>query len=423
MAEPERSEETAAEDVACSVEPGDKPTLLLHIGPGKTGSSAIQAWLASIADELIPYGILYPPPIKEIAAFSGNGQDLAALLHLPHSAPGADVPQKLEDTFNHYAALAAERNCHTVLLSSEFLPEAPRENLELLRKCVPTHFEPRVIGFVRDPYWWLWSAWGQSVKRGGLSEDFENYALRNISYYSETLCTFVSLFEGTKLLVYRYKTLIEDFANAVGIPKELFGTAQEARVNRSLDKEELEVLLAVNRVFQDAALSTHISDKMISDRPHSKPYKYFSPAVAAAIREANDPILASVKHLIVSSKLPVIDEWHGTSEISEEVPSNSPRIDAGLFHMVLSAIAAWQEESSSFPRLRRLANEPAREAAFKEVLPEGFNSIEYLLINPDVLAAGADPVAHYLSYGRAEGRQVRRPNGPEESISRSATEE
>jgi glycosyltransferase involved in cell wall biosynthesis len=37
-------------------------------------------------------------------------------------------------------------------------------------------------------------------------------------------------------------------------------------------------------------------------------------------------------------------------------------------------------------------------------LPHGFDSARYLQLNPDVEAAGADPVQHYLLYGRAEGR-------------------
>lgn len=47
--------------------------------------------------------------------------------------------------------------------------------------------------------------------------------------------------------------------------------------------------------------------------------------------------------------------------------------------------------------------EPLRE------LPQDFNSSRYLQLNPDVDAAGADPVQHYLSHGRAEGRLFAEP--------------
>jgi hypothetical protein len=40
-------------------------------------------------------------------------------------------------------------------------------------------------------------------------------------------------------------------------------------------------------------------------------------------------------------------------------------------------------------------------------LPEDFDPVEYLLRNPDVAAAKVDPIEHYLTYGRFEGRVYR----------------
>lgn len=359
-------------DPAETAEPTAKPTLLLHFGPGKTGSSAIQAWLASIATDLLRHGILYPPPIREIAQFNGNGQDLAAILHRPHGAAGDDISRALEELLAHYARLATDSNCRTILLSSEFLPAAPRENLELLRRHVDIHFNACAIGFVRDPYWWLWSAWGQSVKRGGLSEDFAEYAVKNISYYGQVLSSFVSLFTDARLLIYRHDNLLEDFARAVGIPEEFIERIPDERVNRSLDREELRTLLSVNRVFKDAELSTRISDKMLSERPQSTSYKHFDPALASTIRSANAPILAAVKHLIVNAEVPIIDDLEQPTERAESF-QNSGRMDTGLFDLVLTSIGAWYEKRSSLIRLQRLAATPAAEAGFGKALPEGFN--------------------------------------------------
>lgn len=44
-------------------------------------------------------------------------------------------------------------------------------------------------------------------------------------------------------------------------------------------------------------------------------------------------------------------------------------------------------------------------------LPDDFDAAEYLRANPDVAAAGADPVRHYLDYGRREGRKLRPDSG------------
>lgn len=41
------------------------------------------------------------------------------------------------------------------------------------------------------------------------------------------------------------------------------------------------------------------------------------------------------------------------------------------------------------------------------LLPPDFDPALYLAANPDVKAAGADPAAHYLQFGRREGRKLR----------------
>ncbi|MGF6410355.1 hypothetical protein OKW37_002025 [Paraburkholderia sp. MM5482-R2] len=52
--------------------------------------------------------------------------------------------------------------------------------------------------------------------------------------------------------------------------------------------------------------------------------------------------------------------------------------------------------AESFQRKARLAQ-----------LPDGFDPKLYLEANPDVGAAGVDPVDHFVDFGRAEGRPLR----------------
>ncbi len=53
-------------------------------------------------------------------------------------------------------------------------------------------------------------------------------------------------------------------------------------------------------------------------------------------------------------------------------------------------------------RLRGIAEHPYLNG---ENLPAGFDPLHYLLLNPDVLIAGADPVQHYLEFGKKENRK------------------
>jgi hypothetical protein len=382
-----------------------KPTLLLHVGPGKTGSSAIQAWLANKAEVLT--GFLYPTA-KEPRRFTGNGADLAALLMSgPLRAAANKRRERLQNMLALYASLAAEKRCHTVILSSEHLPHCTKENLDFFRQCIDTYFKPRVVGFVRDPYWVAWSLWGQEVKRKGISEDFGTYALRNACVIGEKLSQFIKPFEDVRLLTYRDGNAVKDFAHAVGITSEIPTGRPEDDINRSLDRDELELLLAINRIFKSALLSTQISDQMLLKRPQSRPYRYFDPVLASAVREANAPILADLKNLIINPEVPIIDD---RDDSTDKALNTQPRnLDPETLGLVLASIKAWHDESSPIRLLQKLVKKPPPEANYKRVLPEGFNSIEYLLLNSDVLLAGADPMVHYFSYGRDEGRKFCRP--------------
>jgi len=53
-------------------------------------------------------------------------------------------------------------------------------------------------------------------------------------------------------------------------------------------------------------------------------------------------------------------------------------------------------------------------------LPSGFDGERYLQLHPDLLAAGVDPVRHYLLYGRNEGRSFSVPPAPLEAPAQSA---
>lgn len=59
--------------------------------------------------------------------------------------------------------------------------------------------------------------------------------------------------------------------------------------------------------------------------------------------------------------------------------------------------------------LRHLLQQEAEQARTSNPLPDEFDPALYLEANPDVAAAGLDPVWHYLNFGKAEGRRLRLP--------------
>lgn len=58
--------------------------------------------------------------------------------------------------------------------------------------------------------------------------------------------------------------------------------------------------------------------------------------------------------------------------------------------------------------LRSIYRESANQEA--QLLPNDFDSVEYLKINPDVMMSGMDPAVHYVNYGAREGRCYKKKN-------------
>lgn len=399
-------EQTLSDEAGRRSEASEKPDLVLHIGPGKTGSSAIQAWLGRVSHSLKRSGVLYPAVAEdEREDFAGNAQKLAAWLSRPRSTAEDRFPEVIESMLQDYISQAEEAGCHTVLLSSEFFPTADRANLEFFRSEAEKYFKLRIVGYLRDPYWWLWSSWGQAVKRAAMCEDFAAYALNNAKVLGETLKGLISIFDDVRFLVYRETGLIESFARALDLPARLVDAKAETTVNRSMTWDELDILLSVNRTFRHAELSRMISDQMIAARPDAVAYRDFDPELAAVVRGANEGIFAEIQSLIVNPDVPIIDNSNVRSEAKHRVA----QVDRETFEVVLSAIRSWFDRSTPYLQLQQMAKQVAPEEEYAGLLPEGFDSIEYLLLNPDVAAAGVDPIGHYLTYGQKEGRAYRRP--------------
>ncbi|WP_426168228.1 glycosyltransferase [Pseudoduganella sp. R-34] len=86
-----------------------------------------------------------------------------------------------------------------------------------------------------------------------------------------------------------------------------------------------------------------------------------------------------------------------------------------------------RHEGRSFAAPPAITDEPAKSPLLvhliQEALPPGFDSRLYLELNPDVQAAGSDPIEHFLLHGRAEGRPYQLAPAPTEEEPTLALEE
>lgn len=235
--------------------------IILHLGVPKTGTSAIQVFLARNRAALAARGVDYLP-IGEFGLgreghiSSGNGAYLARTL-LPENAPA-----RLADARPHHAAFYAaleQSACATGLVSSELFTDARHELFEeLLVALRAKGIAPRAIIYVRRQDQLLTSAYIQQVKRHGSTELPDTYvrrAYRNFTFlqYASFYHRLVALFGAGQVQVRRYgpalcegPRLFQDFLTALEMAPEGFATGL-SEVNTSLSPNQIAIMLLINR--------------------------------------------------------------------------------------------------------------------------------------------------------------------------------
>ena len=142
-----------------SLPPG---SVLVHIGPYKTGSTAIQASLAQHRDDLMSHGVLYPGPhnqqFRPSWALIGRGPRGAGQVSL--------------DEWDDLAELVRESAASRVCLSSESLASATAAQAQqLVTDLGPDRVH--VLAVVRRLGRVLPSAWQQRLQKSGDARSYE----------------------------------------------------------------------------------------------------------------------------------------------------------------------------------------------------------------------------------------------------------
>lgn len=217
------------------------PTLYLHIGHDKTGSSFIQSTLALNDEALKANGIHYPSVgnfSKARQGFISNGNWAA------FDDPAASIK-------------AAPPQCHATLFSSEGI---------FARLATPQHFvtftgmldrlaieKVNVLLFIRDPIDHISSEYQQKIKRGGEH-------LPSIDDYSHTykmptrVRKLLALFEEKPVfdVTIRNYSRVRDgilpiFSEWLGLPADALNASRlDQVVNRSLTQDELYIQRRLN---------------------------------------------------------------------------------------------------------------------------------------------------------------------------------
>ncbi|MFZ8143292.1 hypothetical protein [Alteromonas macleodii] len=208
--------------------------IVIHVGPPKSGTSAVQKWLTENRERLIVQGFYYPEhDVDKNGISSGN------LFALFESSPNGN----LEFSNKRFALLeknAVLKKCHTVILSSEFF----FQHIVMLAKKLP---EATFLAYIRFPLEVFESSYNQSVKRHGNTQAF-GVSERPLHYQLQDLINKMKV-AGTKRFKLRPYlkecfyggNLISDFLYSVGLNPALCKEEKEQpRVNPSYTLEALE---------------------------------------------------------------------------------------------------------------------------------------------------------------------------------------
>ena len=244
-----------------------KTKLFLHIGHGKTGTSAIQSALAIASEDLAKRGINYP--------IQQSLRDRASRLEITSGnwEPTAEI--SLTDQLIEIADDNQEES--KVILSSESLFWLIPELIQN-KSHWETHIDLHIILAVREIEEMLSSEYQQRVKRHGDAMPLEQFlrARHFISSHHAKAAEVIELMaqaniKNTIINYSKHKQDISKLIFTIIDAEDLYPADQMtgAIINRSLSRKELEILITINALYfrRFPWISTRISDALIKNQP------------------------------------------------------------------------------------------------------------------------------------------------------------
>lgn len=253
--------------------------IIIHAGPGKTGTSAIQAWLCEHQSELKNNKIYYPE--HEVGKNSVSSGNFKSILKCQQGNWSIDDTKlnKLVDNFH-------ESNYEVLLLSSEHFYNL----IEDFNKLIP---QAEFLIYFRNPVEILESNYNQGVKRHGFSHKF-NPPTRITAGHFERFSSLLNLLGSTKLHVRSYETacnneggVVKDFVSSLGFNVNI----NKKRINSSYTLEALELKRLLNN-YKLGNTIDHRIDKLLQGYVKGvSQYSFIAPELYKSLQED------CVKHL------------------------------------------------------------------------------------------------------------------------------
>jgi len=280
-----------------------KTKLFLHIGHGKTGTSAIQSALAIASEDLAKRGINYP--------IQQSLRDRASRLEI---TSGNWEPTSEASLTNQLLEIAKSNYKNSkIILSSESLFWLVPELIQN-KSTWETHIDLHIILAVREIEEMLSSEYQQRVKRHGDAMPLEQFlrARHFVSSHHAKAAEVIELIAQSNITntIINYSEHKRDISQLIFKligAEDLYPTSQMAGaiINRSLSRKELEILITINALYFSRFpwISARISDALIKNQPKLEAQQCkIAKQQLQKVYETNDPYLQTINAFLDSKE-------------------------------------------------------------------------------------------------------------------------
>ncbi|WP_100655912.1 hypothetical protein [Alteromonas flava] len=234
--------------------------VIIHVGPPKTGTSAIQKWLNENRDSLARSGIYYPPHSTDTNGVS-SGNFLSVLSPCKENNYYRLDPDKFQSLLDELKLMPNQ----TLLLSSEMFHNHLLDFFQFLPNA-------KYVFYIRHPIDLIESSYHQEVKRHRRTT---NFRMPEVLRFNR-LCGFINVCAELKIKpTLRFYDvglltgvdLITDFVDMLELTEQPTSTSQ--KVNSRFGFGELELMRECNSFLSDHLLSK--LDLWLQQQSQSKP--------------------------------------------------------------------------------------------------------------------------------------------------------
>ncbi|MBN2529243.1 MAG: hypothetical protein JXR76_22835 [Deltaproteobacteria bacterium] len=218
--------------------------LILHVGPPKTGTSAIQQYCVTHRDLLRKHGYYYPShPLNQNGVSAGHGYWIRQL----------EKRQTEANRILRRCISAAKANGYTLLLSAEAFWRMPHKFNSIIGN---SQYRVQVVAMLRHPHDLAISRYNQAIKRNFYREDIATFLeqrIQNSSDIGTFLGQWSQLAGPGNMIVTPYNKnkllragMAQTFLKILNIPKPMH---IRRRNNRLINSSYLPELLELKRRF------------------------------------------------------------------------------------------------------------------------------------------------------------------------------